>query len=221
MRLALAMALGNGRSPQATRQRLTSIRLLKEAKRTRLKRSWRGCARKVKRSSSQWQKPAGACCTIPKKDTRIGTRTARRFGRNGSSYAVRDTRTLLKRLASSFREKFNRSGPWDWVSVDNRDQIRKGDWVLRFQWAKGAGAETVLAVRRSRGPGSGVRAWGVRLRISQKQAFQAEEPIRYDAPPFGVGHKFAQALTKAIKKVGVKRWSNRTLPLRALLDALA
>ena len=55
------------------------------------------------------------------------------------------------------------------------------------------------------------------------QAFQAEEPIRYDAPPFGLGHKFAQALTKAIKKVGVEKMGRCELctPPRALLDVLA
>ena len=59
-------------------------------------------------------------------------------------------------------------------------------------------------------------------RIAQFQAFQAEEPIRYDAPPFKAGHKFAQALTKAIKKVGVKKvLSDNAPPPRALLDALA
>jgi hypothetical protein len=55
------------------------------------------------------------------------------------------------------------------------------------------------------------------------QAVQAEEPIRYDAPPFNLGHKFAKSLTKAIKKVGVVKVekSNHATPPRALLDALA
>ena len=55
------------------------------------------------------------------------------------------------------------------------------------------------------------------------QAVQAEEPIRYDAPPFNLGNKFAKSLTKAIKKVGIEKVekSNHATPPRALLDALA
>jgi hypothetical protein len=91
-----------------------------------------------------------------------------------------------------------------------------------FQLDERASAETVLAVHRSRGPGSEVRHRAYEEDFPL-QAFQAEEPIRYDAPPFRVGHKFAQALTKAIKKVGVKKVekSNYAPPPRALLDALA
>jgi hypothetical protein len=35
------------------------------------------------------------------------------------------------------RKKFDRSGPWDWLNVDKDHQIRKGDWLLCFNWTKG------------------------------------------------------------------------------------
>lgn len=120
------------------------------------------------------------------------------------------------------RRKFDRSGPWDWLNVD-KDQTRKGDWLLCFNWTKGQVRrpswlyiDRVIPVRKSE--------HGAHEEDFPFQAFQAEEPIRYDAPPFAVGHKFAQAPTKAIKKVGVNRVvekSNYAPPPRALLDALA
>jgi hypothetical protein len=117
------------------------------------------------------------------------------------------------------RKKFDRSEPWDWLNVD-KDQIRKGDWLLCFNRTKGQVrgpswlyVDSVVPVRKSE-PAAYEEDFPF-------QAFQAEEPIRYDAPPFGVGHKFAQALTKAIKKVGVEKVEKSNTPPRALLDALA
>ncbi len=102
-------------------------------------------------------------------------------------------------------KNFDRSGPWDWLNV-NKHQVRKGDWLLCFTWTKGQKLEH-----------------GAYEEDFPFQAFQAEESTRYDAPPFGLGHKFARALTIAIKKVGVEKMgkSNYATPPRALLDALA
>ncbi len=119
-------------------------------------------------------------------------------------------------------KNFDRSGPWDWLNVDKHHQVRKGDWLLCITWTKGQArrpswvyVDRVVPVRKSE--------QGVYEEDFPFQAFQAEEPIRYDAPPFRLGHKFARALTKAIEKVGVEKMgkSNYATPPRALLDALA
>jgi hypothetical protein len=119
------------------------------------------------------------------------------------------------------REKFGRPVPWDWISAD-KGRLRKGDWLLCFRWTKGEVREPswmyvdhVVQVRKSE---QGAYDEGFPL-----QAFQAEEPLRYDAPPFSIGTKFSQALTKAIRKVGVKKVekSNYAAPPRMLLRALA
>jgi hypothetical protein len=118
-------------------------------------------------------------------------------------------------------KNFDRSGPWDWFNVD-KHQVRKGEWLLGFTWTKGHArrlgwlyVDRVVPVRKLE--------HGAYEEDFPFQAFQADEPIRYDAPPFGLGHKFARALTKAIKKVGVEKMgkSNYATPPRALLDALA
>jgi hypothetical protein len=116
---------------------------------------------------------------------------------------------------------FDRSGPWDWINVD-RLQVQKGDWLLSFTWTKGQArrlswlyVDRVVPVRKLE--------HATYEEDFPFQAFQAEGPIRYDAPPFRLGRKFTQALTKAIKKVGVQKLSNSNYvtPPRALLDALA
>jgi hypothetical protein len=121
----------------------------------------------------------------------------------------------------ALRERFDRSRPCDWLNVP-KDQIRKGDWLLYFNWTKGQArrpgwlyVDRVVPVRKSER--------GVYDDDFPFQAFQAEEPIRYDAPPFRVGSRFTQGLTKAIKRVGVEKVenSNYATPPRALLDALA
>jgi hypothetical protein len=118
-------------------------------------------------------------------------------------------------------KNFDRSGPWDWLNVD-KHPVRKGDWLLTFTWAKGQAqslgwvyVDRVVPVRKLED--------GVYEEDFPFQAVQAEEPTRYDAPPFSLGHKFAKALTRAIKKVGVEKVekSNYATPPRALLDALA
>jgi hypothetical protein len=129
--------------------------------------------------------------------------------------------TASAKAAREFaREKFNRSNPWDWLNVD-KGQIRKGDWLLCFNWTQGQVrkpswlyVDRVVPVRKSE--------HGTYDEDFPSQAIQAEEPIRYDAPPFNVGPKFAQALTQAIKKVGVNKVerSNYAAPPRVLLDAL-
>jgi hypothetical protein len=120
------------------------------------------------------------------------------------------------------RTHFDRAGPYDCLNVP-KGQIEKGDWLLCFNWTKGQVrrlswryVDRVVPVRKSER--------GAYQEDFPFQAFQAEEdPLRYDAPPFGLGRKFAQALTKAIKKVGVEKVdeSNYATPPRALLDALA
>jgi hypothetical protein len=118
-------------------------------------------------------------------------------------------------------KNFDRSGPWDWLNVD-KHQVQKGDWLLTFTWTKGQArrlkwlyVDRVVPVRKLE--------HGAYEEDFPFQAFQAEEPIRYDAPPFRLGRKFARTLTKAIKKMGVKNAekSNYATPPRALLDALA
>jgi hypothetical protein len=93
------------------------------------------------------------------------------------------------------RKKFDRSEPWDWINVDKDHQIRKGDWLLCFNTTKGQVrrpiwlyVDRVVPVRKSEH-----EAYEEDYPL---QAFQAEESIRYDAPPFRVGQKFAQSLTK-------------------------
>jgi hypothetical protein len=129
------------------------------------------------------------------------------------------------RSAEAAREfvhkNFDRSAPWGWINVD-KNQVQKGDWLLTFTWTKGQArrlswvyVDRVVSVRKSE------------QKIYEEdfpfQAVQAEEPIRYDAPPFSLGHKFEKSLTKAIKRVGVVKVekSNHATPPRALLDALA
>jgi hypothetical protein len=118
-------------------------------------------------------------------------------------------------------KNFDRSGPWDWLNVD-KHKVQKGDWLLSFTWTKGQArrlkwlyVDRVVPVRKLE--------HGAYEEDFPFQAFQAEEPIRYDAPPFRLGRKFARTLTKAIKKMGVKNVekSNHATPPRALLDALA
>ena len=119
------------------------------------------------------------------------------------------------------RRNFDRSAPWDWINVNKR-QVDKGDWLLAFTWTKGKArrlewlyVDRVVPVRKSEQT--------VYEEDFPFQAVQAEEPIRYDAPPFKLGNNFAKLLTKAIKKVGVEKMgnSNHMAPPRALLDALA
>lgn len=118
-------------------------------------------------------------------------------------------------------KNFDRSAPCDWINVD-KHQVQKGDWLLTYTWTKGQArkldwiyVDRVVPVRKSE---EDVYEEGFAC-----QAVQAEEPIRYDAPPFNLGNKFAKLLTKAIKKVGVEKVekSNHAAPPRALLDALA
>jgi hypothetical protein len=119
------------------------------------------------------------------------------------------------------RKNFDRSEPWDWINVD-KHQVQKGDWLLSFTWKKGQARslkwlyiDHVVRVRKFE--------HGAYDEDFPFQAFQAEEPIRYDAPPFRLGPKFARMLTKAIKKLGASSLekSNYAPPPRALLDALA
>jgi len=118
-------------------------------------------------------------------------------------------------------KNFDRNAPWDWINV-HKHQVQKGDWLLTLTWTKGqvralgwVYVDSVVSVRKSE------------QEIYEEdfpfQAVQAEEPIRYDAPPFKLGNKFAKSLTKVIKKTGIEKVekSNYTMPPRALLDALA
>ncbi|WP_028169269.1 hypothetical protein [Bradyrhizobium elkanii] len=118
-------------------------------------------------------------------------------------------------------KNFDRSGPRDWLNVD-KHQVRKGDWLLCFTWTNSQArrlswlyVDRVVPVQKLE--------HGAYEQDFPFQAFQAEDPVRYDAPPFHLGRKFAQALTKAIKKVGAAKVdkSNYAIPPRALLDALA
>ncbi|QQN63667.1 hypothetical protein JIR23_29855 [Bradyrhizobium diazoefficiens] len=116
---------------------------------------------------------------------------------------------------------FDKSQPWDWLNVD-KAHVRKGDWLLCFGSTRGRVQTTswlyvdgIVPVRKAE--------QGTYDEEFPFQAFQGEEPICYDAPPFVVGRKFAQALTKAIRMVGAKKVenSNYGTPPRALLNALA
>jgi hypothetical protein len=118
-------------------------------------------------------------------------------------------------------KNFDRSGPWDWLNVD-KYEVHKGDWLLTFTWTKRQAqrlkwlyVDRVVPVRKSED--------GVYEEDFPFQAVQAEEPIRYDAPPFSLGNKFTKSLTRAIQKIGMEKVekSNYAAPPRALLDALA
>ncbi|MBR0850269.1 hypothetical protein JQ543_21160 [Bradyrhizobium diazoefficiens] len=107
------------------------------------------------------------------------------------------------------------------MNVNKRD-VQKGDWLLTFVWTNGQArklqwlyVDRVLPVKKSEKK--------VCEEDFPSQAIQAEEPIRYDAPPFSLGNKFANSLTKAIKLVGVKKVekSNYATPPKVFLDTLA
>jgi hypothetical protein len=127
---------------------------------------------------------------------------------------------LAKATREFVKEEFGRSRPYDWRNVSK--QIKKGDWLLCFERTNGEVrrpawmyVDGVVRVEKSE--------WRTYQRDFPFQAFQAEEPSKYDAPPFRLGKKFAEALTKSIRKVGVKavEESNDSTPPDTLLKTLA